>query len=55
VKLGFEHDQEVVVATGVAAGERVITAGQLKLQDGMPVAVVGATPPDAPAAAPAKK
>jgi RND family efflux transporter MFP subunit len=50
VKLGFEHDQEVVVATGVAAGELVITAGQLKLQDGMPVAVVA---PSAPAAAPA--
>ncbi len=55
VKLGFEHDQEVVVASGVAAGDRVVTAGQLKLQDGMKVAIADATGAPAPAAAPVKK
>lgn len=49
VKLGFEHDQEVVIAAGVVAGDRVVTAGQLKLQDGM--AVVVADPAAAPAPA----
>lgn len=39
VKLGFEHDQEVVVNSGVKAGDRVVTAGQLKLQDGSTVSV----------------
>jgi hypothetical protein len=39
VKLGFEHDQEVVIASGVAAGDRVVVAGQLKLQDGGAVTI----------------
>lgn len=50
IKLGFEHDEEVVIASGVNAGDRVVTAGQLKLQDGMAVVVA-----DAAAAAPAAK
>jgi RND family efflux transporter MFP subunit len=50
VKLGFEHDQEVVVSTGVAPGERVVTAGQLKLQDGGMVTVAETAPAAAPAA-----
>lgn len=54
VKLGFEHDQEVVVASGVAAGERIVSAGQLKLQDGASV-VIAADAPTAPAAAPSTK
>jgi len=53
VKLGFEHDQEVVVTTGVAAGDRVVIAGQLKLQDGMAVTVGDAAASGAPA--PAKR
>lgn len=50
VKLGFEHDQEVVVTAGVAAGDRVVTAGQLKLQDGMAVTVGNDATSTAPAA-----
>lgn len=53
VKLGFEHDNEVVVTEGVAAGERVVSAGQLKLQDGAKVAIADATA--APAPTPAGK
>jgi len=54
VKLGFEHDQEVVVASGVAAGDQVVVAGQLKLQDGAAVTLAEA-PSAATAAAPTKK
>jgi RND family efflux transporter MFP subunit len=54
VKLGFDHDQEVVIASGVAPGDRVVTAGQLKLQDGMTV-VVSELTAAAPAPTPAKK
>ena len=53
VKLGFEHDQEVVVAQGIAPGDRVVSSGQLKLQDGSAVTVAEASA--APTAAPAKK
>lgn len=49
VKLGFEHDQEVVVSSGVKAGDRVVAAGQLKLQDG---SVVSIAEPNAAMAAP---
>lgn len=55
VKLGFEHDQDVVISAGVAAGERVVTAGQLKLQDGMAVVIAEAAPTAAPTTAPDKK
>jgi len=44
VKLGFEHDQEVVVTSGVEAGQRVVVAGQIKLQDGMAIELSGAAP-----------
>ena len=54
VKLGFGHDQEVVVSTGVAAGDRVVTAGQLKLQDGMAVVIADAAPAAAPTTLPVK-
>jgi len=54
VKLGFEHDQEVVVAAGVVAGDRVVTAGQLKLLDSMAVVVADASAEASPAPAPVK-
>jgi len=48
VKLGFEHDTEVVVTAGVQPGDRVVSAGQLKLQDGAAVTVAdGAAAPAA--------
>lgn len=55
VKLGFEHDQDVVISAGVVAGDRVVTAGQLKLQDGMAVVIAEAAPTAAPTTAPDKK
>lgn len=37
VSLGEVYDKTVIVEKGLAAGDKVITAGQLKIQDGMPV------------------
>ena len=54
VKLGFEHDDEVVVSAGVVAGDQVVIAGQLKLLDGSAVAVSDGAAPAA-TAAPARK
>jgi len=54
VEPGRRMDGKVEIKTGVNAGDSVVTAGQMKLRDGMPVAVLdnkGAPP--APAAAPA--
>lgn len=50
VKLGLEHDREVVVTSGLQAGDQVVSAGQLKLQDGMAVKVSEAAAAAAPAA-----
>lgn len=39
VRLGEERDDEVIVVEGVKAGDRVVTAGHLKLQDGATVVI----------------
>jgi membrane fusion protein (multidrug efflux system) len=43
-----------VVASGLAAGDRVVVEGTAKLRPGAPVKPVAAAPANAPAAAPAK-
>lgn len=57
IDLGVRRPGEVEVLTGLAAGDIVITEGQMKLRDGAPVSVLAAPPaPAAPTAgaAPAK-
>jgi membrane fusion protein (multidrug efflux system) len=39
VKLGPTRGDQVAVISGVAAGEEVITAGQVKLRNGAPVVI----------------
>jgi membrane fusion protein (multidrug efflux system) len=51
VKLGQRFRGRVQVSHGLAAGDSVVTAGQLKIQDGAPVSVVPTEPAAAPAAA----
>ena len=51
VELGQRFRGRVQVSNGLAAGDSVVTAGQLKIQDGAPVSVVPAEPAAAPAAA----
>ena len=51
VEIGERQSGEVHVTGGLSAGDVVITAGQIKVQPGMPVSVVpagGKKPPDAP-------
>lgn len=47
VEPGRRMDGKVEIKSGVSAGDKVITAGQMKLRDGMPVAVLDnkAAPP----------
>jgi len=52
VTLGQRHGDVVVINSGLAAGDTVVTSGQMMLQPGSPVMVVNAGPP-APAGAPA--
>ena len=55
VKLGVRRAAQVEVLAGLAAGDVVVTAGQLKLRDGAPVKTIGEgapTPAPAPAAVP---
>mgnify|MGYP000718748996 FL=1 len=55
VKLGVRRAAQVEVLAGLAAGDVVVTAGQLKLRDGAPVKTIGEgapTPATAPAAVP---
>ncbi|HJW27373.1 MAG TPA: efflux RND transporter periplasmic adaptor subunit [Rhodocyclaceae bacterium] len=56
VKVGLRRTGQVEVVDGLAAGDLVVTAGQLKLKDGVPVRAVGEGAPAAPSApaAPAK-
>jgi membrane fusion protein (multidrug efflux system) len=63
VDVGQRRDGRVEIVKGVAPGEIIVTAGQLKLRDGVPVTLVplakaegNGTPPkgDASSAAPAK-
>ncbi len=44
VVLGERRNAEVEIAKGLAPGDMVVTAGQLKIRDGVPVAVVPAKP-----------
>jgi multidrug efflux system membrane fusion protein len=49
VKTGMRWEGKVAVLSGVKAGETVVAAGQVKLQDGAPVQVTGNPPPQPPA------
>lgn len=54
VRLGVRRAAQVEILEGLAAGDVVVTAGQLKLRDGVPVRAIGdGAPSAAPAAAPA--
>ena len=43
VKIGTRREGRVEIVEGLAAGDQVVTAGQLKIRDGSPVTIVGAT------------
>ncbi len=45
VTVGQRHGAMVVIDTGLAAGDQVVTTGQMMLQPGAPVMVVNAGPP----------
>lgn len=49
VTIGTRVGATVEIQDGLAEGDVVVTAGQIKLQDGMPVMVPEAAPPAAPA------
>jgi membrane fusion protein, multidrug efflux system len=49
VTTGTRWDGKVAILSGVAPGETVVAAGQVKLQNGGPVAVSGNPPPQPPA------
>ena len=49
VKTGARWADNVAILSGVKPGERVVAAGQLKLQDGSTVVVTGNPPPRPPA------
>ena len=40
VQTGIRRSGEVEIVSGVAAGDIVVTDGQIKIQDGMPVSVM---------------
>jgi membrane fusion protein (multidrug efflux system) len=44
VRLGARHPGEVQIVEGVSRGDRVVTAGTLKLRDGAPVQVQSPAP-----------
>ncbi len=48
VKTGMRWDNKVAILTGVKPGERIVAAGQIKLQDGAAVTVTGNPPPTPP-------
>jgi multidrug efflux system membrane fusion protein len=48
VKTGMRWDGKVAILSGLKAGEQVVAAGQVKLQNGAQVAVTGAPPPQPP-------
>jgi membrane fusion protein (multidrug efflux system) len=43
VVIGTRREGRVEIIEGLAAGDQVVTAGQLKIRDGSAVSVVGAT------------
>lgn len=49
VRLGVRRGAQVEIVEGLAAGDMVVTAGQLKLRDGAPVRPVGEGAPQQPA------
>jgi multidrug efflux system membrane fusion protein len=49
VKTGLRWDDKVAILSGIKAGDRVVAAGQIKLQDGAAVAVSDAAAPQLPA------
>jgi multidrug efflux system membrane fusion protein len=49
VKTGTRWNGKVAILGGLKPGERVVAAGQIKVQDGATVAVTGAPPPRPPA------
>jgi membrane fusion protein, multidrug efflux system len=49
VKTGLRWDDKVAILSGLKAGDQVIAAGQLKVQDGAAVTVTGNPPPQPPA------
>lgn len=55
VKLGERRRGEVEIIEGLAADDTVVTAGLLKIRDGMPVMIMPPPGPSAPAAAPQAK
>jgi membrane fusion protein (multidrug efflux system) len=48
VKLGERRGAEVEILEGVPPNTRIVTAGQLKLRNGVPVEIVDAEPPPGP-------
>ena len=48
VKLGVRRAAQVEIVDGLAAGDVVVTAGQLKFRDGVPVRAIGEATPGAP-------
>jgi hypothetical protein len=52
VQLGASSGNDVVVASGLVAGDRVVVDGILKVQPGAPVHATMLAPDGAPAAAP---
>ena len=49
VKTGTRWADKVAILSGLKPGERVVAAGQVKLQNGVPVAITGSPPPQPPA------
>src|SRR5216684_5365239 len=49
VKTGTRWGGKVAILSGVSPGDRVVAAGQIKLQDGAPVVVTANPPPPPPA------
>jgi membrane fusion protein, multidrug efflux system len=49
VKAGARWNNQVAILEGVKPGDRVVAAGQIKLQNGAPVVVTGNPPPQPPA------
>jgi membrane fusion protein, multidrug efflux system len=48
VKTGMRWDGKVAILDGLKPGERVVGAGQVKLQNGVQVAITGSPPPQPP-------
>jgi membrane fusion protein (multidrug efflux system) len=51
VAIGQRRPGEVEIMEGLSAGDMVVTEGQMKLRDGVPVTPLPSTPPQAAATA----